>query len=252
MSSDKALNRTTAKMIEDFEKKTWMNYWPEELWALREQEPKKIDISKYAMALVEHAYGDPKHEVLYDLEQEIKPFFEGMPKFIRLNRRSPKDWTQGKPVHDAIDAIKALYCSMRTVDDLAYMNMNGEPSWLYIFNYSGEVQEKEFRCFVKDGKLIAITQYEGTKFKGFPEDDPEKVICAVKTLWPSIRAAVDLKDFVFDVFLLTDFSKDSRPEIARFLEINPYGLSDTCFFKSYEEVERGGFAFQKTEILPIF
>lgn len=236
--------------FKDFERLTWLNYWTPELWALRRGgEPFKIDLTPYSDALIESAYdGVENKEKMEALKSAIAPAWEDCRgKFVRLNRRSPKDYTDGRPSINPTSAIDAICGSMRTTDDLIALKGGQEPAFLYAFQFDYTIQEREFRAFVKQGQLIAVTQYEGTKIRGYPESNPRGVITAIQKLAPSVIAAVPLENFIFDVYM-TGYDE---AETAHFLEINPWGLSDPCFFNSYENVEKGGFAYQKTDIMTL-
>ncbi|MCB0363591.1 MAG: hypothetical protein KDD35_12770 [Bdellovibrionales bacterium] len=233
--------------LHDNERLTWMNNWSDSLWQLKREMPIKIRLStEIAEAIVNRGYEGAWSPLLESLQNEISGHLKHRGMFVRTNRRSPKDYTEGKSLYGEEKIVDALCSSMRVVDDLCYLMMHKQSIYLYLFNYYPEIQERELRCFVKNHKLIGITQYEGTKIKGFPEDDPEAYISRCKYLFKLIEPRVNLDSFVFDCWM--SGSGDNLK--ANFLEINPYGMSDPCFFKSYDEIEeRGGFAYQKTTIL---
>ena len=231
-----------------FEFDCLINNWTDELLSLRK--PKfthKFDLSNFADDFIHLAYGESesvRDNFKSDFISLINPAF---PKeafnnlFVRLNRRSPKDYKIH--IHTVDEAFESISSSMRCIDDISFLRYHKQPIIIYFSEYDWEIPEREFRCFVKNKKLIAVTQYEGTKIKEYPENCIEEVKQKIKDFSGKVIRAAQLDTFVFDVF----FKKDN----CHFLEINPYGLSDPCFFINYKNVERGGFAYQKTEIIKI-
>ncbi|WP_299074772.1 hypothetical protein [uncultured Paraglaciecola sp.] len=232
-------------MISDYEKHTFMNYWSRGLWDLRpEMNCKPLDITKYAERIFDCAFNQKNVAIsLDDLIDEMKPLFNGRPKFIRLNRRSPKDSLDGGYVKTPEQAIDVLTSSIRSMDDISYLLNYQEQIVLYSFDYWNIACDKEIRCFVKNNKLIGISQYEPSRYKTWPEEDVEALTHSLSELSIKIMENTPLESFIFDVFVF-----EGNPY---FLEINPWGLSDPCYFITYEAVEAGGFAYQKTVIEPL-
>ena len=211
--------------ISDNEKFTWMNYWSEGLWELRSR-PLAINISKYAKPLIDWAYENNHSDEIDDLEKRIAIHMKKNPgpKFVRLNTRSPKDYISD-PLRSAEDILHAITASMRTTDDIMRLHTSKQPIWLYVDSYNSCIQQKEYRCFIKDKHLIGITQYNL-----YLEPDLQRVTNAIMTLIPQVLPAVPLSQFVIDLWINSAYQ-------ARFLEINPYGLSDPCLFGTYDIVE---------------
>jgi len=225
-----------------YEFKFLINNWSEGL--LKHKVPSfcyKFDITEYSQFFLNMADGNVCEQSKKQFLELIKPAFAtGRAKFVRLNRRSPKDATI--KCFSEEEVFESLSSSMRAFDDIHLLQLSEEKIFLYFAEWDHYLDQKEFRCFVKDRKLIAISQYEGTKIKGFPEDCIKETVKEINDLYEKILPCIEMKDFVFDCFF------HPYSEKALFLEINPYGLSDPCFFINYENVEKGGFAYQKTVI----
>jgi hypothetical protein len=238
MDGENAVMRATPEQ-------TYMNNWPEALWKLTFPGHKAIEISaQNVRALVARAYNDTEgQEHLAALKDRLEAEMEKCPWFIRLNSRSPKDYRNPPITMDPQEAIDFLTLSMRTVSDLEQMMVYGEPCVIYLRRPVSMAPGTEFRCFVKDGKLIAISQYDGALSR-FPEESKDHIISALSDYAPRVTAAFPYSDFVFDVF----FVEQKHPCL---IEVNPYGLSNPCFFWAYEAVERGGYAYAAQNIVPL-
>jgi hypothetical protein len=92
--------------------------------------------------------------------------------------------------------------------------------------------DEEFRCFAKDGKVLGLSRY----FYNEPpirELRPAEVLLEAATRFYERHLAEHYPTVVFDLC-----APGTNHEIL--IELNPYGMSDPCFFVTYEEVERGG------------
>lgn len=170
-----------------------------------------------------------------DLNQ---PFQKEM--FIKLISRSPKDVladfnNSGKPepVTSSMQGLNAMLSSMRVIDDLAFLKYIPEKAFMVFRPYVDFEPYMEFRAFVKDGGVIGISQYYYNET--FPELELEdthinkaafrinKMIREV--LVPNIKKTSFVADFVLEY------------DGLKILELNPYGMSDPCLFRSYAELE---------------
>lgn len=224
--------------LENSEKLTWINYWPEEVLALKREKFVKLPLTpRVCEAIIERAYKGTYSQALENLRNEVAVHLNGRPVFVRTNKRSPKDATDDLPLYGEEKIVDALCSSMRVTDDLSFLGLHKEPAYLYIFPFNHAIQEREVRCFVKNHKLIAMTQYKPGVFS---DDDVLTAEDACRELFEKLDPRMHLDSYVFDAWMSGCY--------ANFLEINPYGKSAPCFFKSYEAVEKGGFAYQKTVI----
>ena len=217
---------------------TLIDQWPADLMALSiPTKLMQIDVERAWTAI-----GD-----LYD-GRGINDFWKGLAlaldyhirwdrKFIRLSSRSPKDNTFPFEVPATVsgkEACMMLMGSMRVMDDLMEFRWVPEqPAFVAIRDFDPRIRgENEFRCFVNDGDLIAVTHYDYTK----PTPD------WVRENDKQIREDIDryfakkLKPVLHVETVVFDLAHTNKQEFT-LIEINPYGLSDPCHFGSYENVE---------------
>lgn len=169
-------------------------------------------------------------------------------KFIRLNSRSPKDWPYPFEVPATCsgkEAISMMAGSMRVLDDLLEFSwLPEQPAYVCLRDFVYWIKGwNEFRCFVKGGDLIAVTHYDCRK------PAPEAVTGRRSELRriiddyfvTKLKSALHIDTVVFDVAI--DIPNNDQPLL---IELNPYWLSDPCWFGSYEEVERASTDIQCT------
>jgi hypothetical protein len=179
-----------------------------------------------------------------ELADSIDRILDWRPHMIRLNSRSPKDMSfPSSPVTvSGRTAVHWLAGSERVFDDLCKFYSAKKPAFIALREYIWMPSEGEFRCFVRDGELIAITQYDYVDNRVI---DFLQTKTARDTIWTTIEAwwkisihpYSPVQEYVFDVFSASD---------PLLIEVNPYGLSDPCCAKSYANVELGGFFFNPT------
>lgn len=158
-------------------------------------------------------------------------------KFVRLNSRSPKDgcWPAEIPLtRSGKEAVSFISASERCLDDVCrFARIPEQPLYVCLRKQAyGLRPELEFRCFVKERDLIAVTAYDyATNSVEKPNDDGAFLRRLIDEFFSEkIKQSLPSNDLVFDVWL------DGK--MLRLVEINPYGLSDPCFFQSYENVEK--------------
>lgn len=166
--------------------------------------------------------------------------------FFKLTTRSAKDAFDGPGLTcSGKQALEWMASSMRIADDLQNL------LWLDEYTAKLCVREPfygleglgtwEFRCFVKGGDLIAVTDYDYTKpnarlQQSEVRSNTHKEISDFFS--GAINPAMSLSDYVFDV------AHTAKGWVL--VEVNPYGLSDPCFLGSYDAVEAfsGDIAFE--------
>lgn len=167
--------------------------------------------------------------------------------FVKLESRSPKDYLQEYPrttikhVISAEDIVDALLGSIRTFEDLCLLVKLKDTVKLYIRPFTNLFQPFEWRAFVKDDKLIGVSQQFYNSFHDYEnrylDETKESIKCFMEKICiPNIK----VKDFVADLYV-NPHSKYwvGNKQILRttVIETNPYYLSDPCLFESYEELE---------------
>lgn len=219
-------------------KPTLIDQWPKELAALSfNTELVQVD----AAALVDEFYschdGKERGPIMNDLAQDLDKRMGWNRKFVRLNSRSPKDYPwpfQVPATHSGKEAVDFLCGSMRVLDDLyEFKWVPEQPAYICLREWQhGLRSEHEYRCFVKDGNLIAVTAYDYTKPQDAPADAGKAIRQRIDQYFTErLKPTLHLDTVVFDLW-------DKKPDEMVLIEINPYGASDPCFFGSYGEIER--------------
>lgn len=174
--------------------------------------------------------------IMRELAAEMESRMNWRRHFVRLNSRSPKDCSYPFEVPATLsgrEAILFLSSSMRVLDDLyEFKWVPEQPAFICLREWQyGLRSTEEYRCFVKDGELIAVTAYDYTKEHTVPADGGASVREAIDIYFRStLKPALHIDTVVFDLWM------PPRQE-PWLVEINPYGLSDPCFFGSYNDVE---------------
>lgn len=230
---------------------TYIDQWPQS-WRDMSIPTKLIEMNRAECMALKDIWEDEK------AAQDAKGLLRGLADlldhemdwewhFIRLNSRSPKDAVfpfQASVACDGKSAIRMLQLSFdRTCDDAVTMARAGKPCCIALRQWMPELfnsQEFEYRCFIKDGDLIAISQYrydlgamhhlQDKKFRARVWAESEEY---------ARKVLIDAKhdSLVMDLWLPPH--SDSL-----LIEVNPYGLSDPCCAESYQRIENeGGFFF---------
>lgn len=187
-----------------------------------------------------------------ELAAELDGLLDWERHFIRLNSRSPKDapWPFETPVTcSGKEAMMILGCSERVLDDMVCFEYIPEhPAYICARKFIPALRpDGEFRCFVKDGILIAISAYDYLHPVSAPDDGGRAIRDKIGHWFADVlKPRLHLDTVVFDVFLQRDGS-------IVLIELNPYGLSDPCFLGSYSAVETfaGAVAFGTPDGAPL-
>ena len=228
---------------------TLIDQWPAELAALSmPTDLVKLDSGEFFHALCKwHDADEGIPEYIRELAALLDEKIGWNRKFVRLNSRSPKDWPWPYEVPATLsgkEAVSMLASSERVLDDmLEFKYVPEQPAYICLREWVHWIRgTNEFRCFVKHGDLIAVTHYD------YRKPVPQWVVDEAKALRASIdgffseklRPTLPIDTVVFDVAL-------NRDRQLLLIEINPYGLSDPCWFGSYAEVERATGPIQFSE-----
>ena len=185
---------------------------------------------------------DPLGERQTDLDRKIDDILNWKNAVPKLQTRSPKDaWGKSDPWScSGRHIVSWLSASMRVQSDLC--NLVNHPTVMPLLCLREPIQTfdevGEFRCFVKDGDLIAVSAYDYTR------QDQAKVVekhaktlrLAIEEFWKQrVGPYVEKENYIFD--LVPGWT---------LLELNPYGLSDPCWFGSYANVEKASSYIQTT------
>ena len=185
------------------------------------------------------------------LNKKENQFFFGANRikelFIKLESRSPKDYIQDWPkedykaLHNAKEIVDALLGSMRTFEDLVFLTKLKDEVILYIRPFLDLDRRYEWRVFVKDRKVIGISQqfYKETfYYDEYYIGNIERAILYFMN--ETCISNVLANNFVADLYVYNYVYLSNFGEFILFpsiIETNPYGLSDPCLFETYDELE---------------
>lgn len=225
---------------------TLIDRWPADLAALSIP----TIFEPYPFGVFEEMYDSRQNEPSLELRSFAARLDEAIGwrrKFIRLNSRSPKDapWPFEVPATlSGKEVIHILACSERALDDLCRFRWIPEhPAYVCLRDFIPSVRpDREYRCFVKDRKLIAVTHYDYVHPWTGPEDGGRALRERINNWFAEkLQPVLHMETVVFDIH-------ENYDGTFLLIEINPYGLSDPCYFGSYENVEN---AFSFIEYAPL-
>lgn len=181
----------------------------------------------------------PNHINVLNLQDRLDLFLTTLPYdnyFTKLISRSPKDVlceADGsiRNVKNADDIIGSIMNSMRCFEDIcSLIKLNVKDNFI-IRPYIEIAPKNEWRCFIKQNKLIAVTQYHYFTDYEYSEKYIDDTYIRIKTFIDEICIPnIITSHFVADLIVTENDIK--------LLETNPYGLSDPCLYVSYENIEK--------------
>lgn len=199
--------------------------WPAELRALSFK-THSIELSIAERAAMFATFDGKRTEALPALMDriggEIAANFEGG-AFARLSSRSPKDaYCETFRCLTGEDVIDRFAVSERILDDLVEYKYADHPCNLLLREWCDIPKHEEWRCFIRDRKIIGITQYFYTDdFSAIYRDQPDLRARLEQFLTDRVLPIMHIDTVVVDVWLRAD------PMV---IEINPWGSSDPCLF----------------------
>uniref|UniRef100_A0A8C3AJC5 Translation initiation factor eIF2 assembly protein n=1 Tax=Cyclopterus lumpus TaxID=8103 RepID=A0A8C3AJC5_CYCLU len=117
---------------------------------------------------------------------------------------------------------------------------------LVLRKWSELIPGGEFRCFVKENKLIAISQRDYTQHYQHLLKQEEHILHAVQEFFSQhIQYKFLDEDFVFDVY------RDSQGRVW-LIDVNPFGEVTESLLFSWEELTSGGEVAQQQQDGPAF
>lgn len=231
---------------------TYIENWPTELCQLSIAQvdvPLDLDTAR-ALGSNIHEYGDsfglPQPADIRDLELKLAGIVENsFPNgaFIRLGSRSPKDtcFDGDMRIGTTDNPLKFLTGpSERVADDLHIALKNNYAPHIFVRQWCKIPQWAEFRCFMKNRKLVGISQYH--YFDGAYAEinkDPKWIVWAINKFTETFQHASHLDDVIFDVFFKVTEQASNRQTEVKLLEINPFmEMTDPCLFDWRSDFDR--------------
>ena len=232
MPTEEELRRSSAGWVKRVGP-TLIDQWPKELLALSAPTI-FIEMPRNSVNLFEIK---TFHDIADVLAVEIDAKIGWDRKFFRLNSRSPKDapWPFEPLVScSGKEIVSVLASSERVLDDLCYFSHSDATPFLCLREFWPMVNfRNEYRCFIMDGKVLAVAEYMNRLESSFDTPTAESDI--------TIRAAIDAyltKKVIPRLHIKTVVVDIVAVDGLRLLEINPYGLSDPVGARSYEAIEQ--------------
>ncbi|WP_146210255.1 hypothetical protein [Vitiosangium sp. GDMCC 1.1324] len=176
----------------------------------------------------------PLEPLLWRLDEALRCFPGGA--FVRLGSRSGKDSAyarkNGLRVETAEAAVRLLIeGSERVAFDLRLALRHGYMPHLVVRPWLDIPAWAEFRCFMKQRRLMGISQYDCKQSGPRPEiaRNADAIHSAIRSFFPRFSAASHLEDAVFDVFV--DGLERGGGLAVRLIELNPFlAQTDPCLF----------------------
>jgi hypothetical protein len=176
----------------------------------------------------------PIEPLLQRLGEALHQFPSGA--FVRLGSRSSKDSvyarTHGMRVTTSEDAVRLLtQGSERVAFDLQLARRHSYTPHLFVRQWVDINPSAEFRCFVKQRRLVGISQYDCKNLGHCPviARNSAAIQDAIYSFFPRFSESSHLDDVVFDVFI-SDFDSITGLQV-RMLELNPFHpKTDACLF----------------------
>lgn len=218
---------------------TFIDRWPKDLAALSMPTRLVRFDKELAKAMFDGSPATWKRGHV-ELAAEIDAICGWDRKFFRLNSRSPKDfpWPFEVPIScSGREMLSVFASSERALDDIVMFYDAPDPLFICLRDWVPGMQPAwEFRCFVKDGDLLAVAEYglEGLHFE--PDADPAFRRIIDRYFAETVRPRLHIDTVVFDVYVGGGLAAGDAPML---IEINPYGLSDPVGAGSYDAIERG-------------
>ena len=185
---------------------TLIDHWSADLAALS----MPTEFVRFPLEIVEELF-EPKNgipsEGVQAFAAELDARIGWKRRFVRLNSRSPKDATWPFEVPATISGKESLSMmgrSERILDDLCmFQRIPEHPAYVCLRDWVyGFSTENEYRCFVKDNKLIAVTQYDYTKSVERPQDGGREIRNTIEKWFREVlRPTLHINTVVFDIHL---------------------------------------------------
>ncbi|KAJ4975092.1 hypothetical protein NE237_000198 [Protea cynaroides] len=183
-----------------------------------------------------------------ELELKIKESIKtlGGAVFPKLNWSAPKDsaWiaTTGTLRCSSFSEIALLLRSSDTLihdlchayDSCSDKTSSRPPTFFLALRkwYPSLLPEMEFRCFVRDRRLIGISQREVTVFYPVIQDKKHELEASIcEFFWDNVQPRFESENYTFDVYV-------TRAGRVKLVDFNPWGAFTLPMLFSWEELEQ--------------
>lgn len=157
--------------------------------------------------------------------------------FVKLGSRSPKDsyigYKEGFRCVDGDKAIQLFNDSERVIDDLFKDQYHNYPTRIIVREWIEMPKWAEFRGFIKNRKLVGLSQYNYLNRKAFPEivKHADSIRWAIEKKVERIADLLPLPDVVADFLYKVKTYGNERVSEVKLIELNPFSYwTDPCLF----------------------
>jgi hypothetical protein len=161
--------------------------------------------------------------------------------FVRLSTRSIKDsFYQQKPIplESSLEILERLLNSKKAFIDIRLCLEHDMPISLFLVEWDHNMNiHHEFRCFVRNGHLIAISQYDLYNDLDFMEYEIPNLVRLIKHKIHDVQMEINnhFGFFVIDLLVLRN-KKTNNVDKVDVIEINPYDKSTSGIYFSWKEL----------------
>ncbi len=228
-------------------KPTYIENWPDGLashsvpsvyLALKPEEVDALIVHNF-MRLEDSIIPLPRQKaVLRQLETKIDSLVKYYPSgaFVRLGSRSPKDshfaYKNKFKYLNGQDTIKTLCDSERVYYDLQMARYNNYTPYIVVRKWMPIEPWREFRCFIRNRRLVGISQYY--KNKTYPEIQKQAKIIeqALRRKTDIVAFLLPAEDVIIDYIYKKPYKANKKiVNETILLEVNPFlPYTDPCLF----------------------
>ena len=224
-----------AKVISETNKDKWVSVFPDPIGSITVQltiSMCEILAKAAEIGIVKNSRPKIFDEELDEIEKYIASYMDnstGIKWFVRLNEASPKDGKYGNgPLMSAKEIVTSLVTSLRAYRGLMRSVDFNISEKLYIIPWRYDWNEScEFRVFVHERKVTALSQYVWMKDCGWNIDNmkivaPKIVDYCTNLVIPKI---IHIDSFVIDVIIVAKTSiitSDTEFQVE-LVELNSFG-----------------------------
>ncbi|KAK4340198.1 hypothetical protein RND71_041660 [Anisodus tanguticus] len=185
----------------------------------------------------------PEEEEDFEIKESIKAL--GGSVFPKLNWSAPKDaaWissTGNLCCNSFSEVALLLRASDSLIHDLCHVydscsdkTVSRPPKFFLALRkwYSSLRPEMEFRCFVRNGILVGVSQREVTGFYPVLLEKKDELITAIQGFFNyKVKGNFESESYTFDIYVTND-------ERVKLLDFNPWGAFTLSLLFTWEELE---------------
>lgn len=148
-----------------------------------------------------------------ELQKLIEEGYDATPntKMIAISR------VQYMKVHNGSEAMSLLLTSERVYAEMVDWLKYGEPEQICLRKWEAELSiDYEFRAFICEGTLTAISQYDHYTYYPYLETEADMLKKGIYELWVEVHPYVKINSYVLDVAYLKRSKKFMVVELSPF------------------------------------